>query len=92
MNFRDTSNSFYVSASEQLEMAWWLIIATEQPHCTYYFGPFLNAAEAMLHKSGYVEDLVEEGAQGFSFVLRECYPNQLTIEEDSLLTSIKKFV
>jgi hypothetical protein len=37
--------------------AWWLEIKTNQPTCTYYFGPFERAEEAEALKGGYIEDL-----------------------------------
>lgn len=92
MNFRDIFDGADISASEQLKMAWWLIISTEQPRFTYYFGPFFSSAEALLYKPGYVEDLVEEGAQGFSFVVKECSPNELTIEGDLFAPNIKEMI
>lgn len=70
---------------DHIDLAWWLVIYTQEPPCTYYFGPFLSASEALLHKNGYVKDLVMEEAQGFSFVITEqLEPDRLTIEEDDL--------
>ncbi len=65
-------------------LAWWVEVKTESPRCTYYFGPFLTAAEAEAAKPGYVEDLQQEAAQGIEVVIKRCKPSQLTIDEDSL--------
>jgi Domain of unknown function (DUF1816) len=65
-----------------LGLAWWVEIVTQSPRCTYYFGPFLNYAEALDAKSGYVEDLEGEDAQGISVVIKRCKPTELTISDD----------
>ncbi len=63
--------------------AFWVEIITENPKCTYYFGPFLNEAEAIAAKTGYVEDLTTEGASIFSLQINRCrQPQNLTIEEE----------
>ncbi|HBE16837.1 MAG TPA: hypothetical protein DDW51_04275, partial [Cyanobacteria bacterium UBA11367] len=49
---------------EFLGLAFWVEIVTDNPKCTYYFGPFLSAQEAETAKGGYIEDLENEGAQG----------------------------
>jgi len=33
-----------------LGLALWVEIVTDNPHCTYYFGPFFNEKEAMVAK------------------------------------------
>lgn len=63
-------------------LAWWVEIITENPRCTYYFGPFLSANEAAETKSGYVEDLEQEGAKISQVVVKRCKPSKLTIEEN----------
>jgi hypothetical protein len=62
--------------------AWWVEIVTQNPRCTYYFGPFLNSKEAEATKAGYVEDLEQEGAQGIVVKIRRCKPDNLTVSED----------
>ncbi|MFM7471053.1 MAG: DUF1816 domain-containing protein [Nodosilinea sp.] len=63
--------------------AWWLEIKTGLPNCTYYFGPFTSKAEAETMKSGYIEDLEQEGAQNIRSGIQYCGdPVQLTISED----------
>lgn len=60
---------------------WWVEIKTENPACTYYFGPFDIAEEAELAKGGYIEDLEQEGAQDIQVTVMRCkQPAQLTIE------------
>lgn len=63
-------------------LAWWVEIVTEQPQCTYYFGPFLSAADAETAQSGYLEDLQHEGAQNITTRLKRCKPNQLTVFDE----------
>jgi hypothetical protein len=58
---------------------WWVKIQTQAPHCIYFFGPFKNAFEARQHQDGYVEDLVEEGAQGIEVTIQRDHPEVLTI-------------
>ncbi|MGB3204345.1 MAG: DUF1816 domain-containing protein [Crinalium sp.] len=62
--------------------AWWIEIVTQHPRCTYYFGPFLSTKEATAAKAGYLEDLQNEGAQGISFNILRCKPENLTIADD----------
>lgn len=62
--------------------AWWVEIATQNPRCTYYFGPFLSPNDAKAAKAGYVDDLEQEGAQGIVIKIKRCKPVNLTISED----------
>lgn len=81
MNIQD----IWSSALHLVGQAWWVEITTEQPHCTYYFGPFATAVEADEAKSGYVEDLEGESAQGIKVAIKRCKPTQLTIEHDGVV-------
>ncbi len=63
-------------------LAWWVEIVTETPACTYYFGPFLDAKAAEGAKTGYVEDLEQEGAQGIKVALKRLKPTNLTVDGD----------
>lgn len=65
-----------------LGWAWWVEIITQNPRCTYYFGPFLSTKEATTALNGYVEDLEQEGAIGIEVQVRRCKPQALTIAED----------
>jgi hypothetical protein len=71
-----------INTFESLGLAWWVEIATQNPRCTYYFGPFLSSSDAKLSSVGYIEDLEIEGAQGISVNIKRCKPNNLTIAED----------
>lgn len=63
-------------------LAWWVEIGTQNPRCTYYFGPFLSSKEAEAAKTGYVEDLTQEGAIGIVVKIKRCKPANLTISDD----------
>jgi hypothetical protein len=71
-----------INAFNGLGLAWWVEIITQNPRCTYYFGPFLNSTEATLASKGYVEDLELEGAQGIIVNVKRCKPDILTISDD----------
>ena len=64
-----------------LDQPWWVEIATSQPKCLYYFGPFESFAEALSHQSGYIEDLQSEAAVGINTQIKQCQPQILTQEE-----------
>jgi hypothetical protein len=65
-----------------LGLACWVEIKTENPQCTYYFGPFLQnkAGEAAI--DGYLEDIKSEGAEGIKVTVKRCKPNNLTIFDE----------
>lgn len=65
-----------------LGLAFWVEIVTDNPRCTYYFGPFLSDNEAYAAKAGYVEDLEIEGAQIISLEVKRCKPTDLTIDDE----------
>ncbi|MCP2729512.1 DUF1816 domain-containing protein [Limnofasciculus baicalensis] len=78
---------------EFLGLAFWVEIVTDNPKCTYYFGPFMGAKEAEGAKSGYIEDLENEGAQGIAVTVKRCKPSNLTIFDEDLGESINgKFI
>lgn len=68
-----------INLFHNLGLAWWVEVETQNPRCTYYFGPFLNATDAKVAIKGYVEDLETEGAQGITVNVKRCKPNTLTI-------------
>jgi Domain of unknown function (DUF1816) len=70
------------NVSQQVGLAWWVEVVTQNPRCTYYFGPFLSSADAKFSTKGYVEDLEQEGATGISFSVKRCKPAALTVAED----------
>ena len=68
------------------KVPYWLRISTKVPSCTYYFGPFDSLLEAKALQAGYIEDLIEENAQGIHVELEQCQqPAQLTICEEEEL-------
>lgn len=71
-----------ISLYDSLGLAWWVEIVTQNPNCTYYFGPFISSVDANLASKGYVEDLETEGAQGIVVNVKRCKPYPLTIAED----------
>ena len=70
-----------ISLLNAFGFAFWVEILTETPNCTYYFGPFISQQQAQASKSGYLEDLEAEGAQGIKVKIKRCKPNTLTIAE-----------
>ncbi|MBE9048203.1 DUF1816 domain-containing protein [Pleurocapsales cyanobacterium LEGE 10410] len=69
-----------------LARPYWVEVTTRQPSCIYYFGPFDNVGEAEQMQHGYVQDLVEEQANGISVEVKRCLPTELTIlGEESLV-------
>ena len=71
-----------INTFENLGLAWWVEIVTQNPRCTYYFGPFLSSSDATLASKGYIEDLELEGATGIVVNVKRCKPNTLTIADD----------
>lgn len=71
-----------ISFLNTMGLAWWIEILTDNPRCTYYFGPFLSSDEATTAKAGYLEDLEQEGAQGIKVAIKRCKPDHLTISDD----------
>ncbi|WP_069791854.1 diguanylate cyclase domain-containing protein [Cyanobacterium sp. IPPAS B-1200] len=64
------------------EVFWWIRIDTIKPAMTYYFGPFDSLREAEENCNGYVEDLIEEKAEGITFDYQYFEPDSLTINRD----------
>ncbi len=70
---------------EQKNLPYWLKITTKVPKCVYYFGPFDSPLEAKSLQAGYIEDLLEENAQGIHLELEQCsQPTDLTVCEDDV--------
>lgn len=67
---------------EFLGLACWIEISTDNPRCIYYFGPFLNQAEAEFAQDGYIEDLKSEGTMGISVKFKRFKPKELTIFDE----------
>ncbi|MEB3294709.1 MAG: DUF1816 domain-containing protein [Synechococcales bacterium] len=83
---------FLTNSLDILGLAWWVEIKTENPRCTYYFGPFLDEVSAQAHKPGYVEDLEKEGAQNLVITVKRCKPQVLTVVDDSENASLRRLV
>lgn len=64
------------------KVRWWIRIDTVKPSMTYYFGPFDNLLEAKENCSAYVEDLIEEKAEGITFNFEYIDPPLLTVNND----------
>ena len=61
--------------------SWWLEISTEFPRCEYFFGPFESKSEAAQARSGYVEDLEQEGSKLICIsIVYRLSPVELTVE------------
>ena len=72
-------NGLLTGVFEVLGLAHWVVVKTESPACTYYFGPFLNQDEAEQSKPGYIADLEAEGAVGITAEVKKCRkPDNLT--------------
>jgi hypothetical protein len=71
-----------INIFHNLGLAWWIEITTQNPRCTYYFGPFLSLKDAKTAIKGYVEDLEQEGAQGIAIDVKRCKPSALTVADD----------
>lgn len=69
---------------ELLQLNWWVVIATTNPDCIYYFGPFPSQLEAQVYAPGYIEDLEQEGAEKIEFQIKQCQPRELTIFNETL--------
>jgi Domain of unknown function (DUF1816) len=67
----------------QLGLAWWVEVTTENPQCIYYFGPFGSSTSAITHQSGYIQDLEAEGAQNIQAVVKRLKPQSLTICDEA---------
>jgi hypothetical protein len=80
----------WINVLESLGLAWWVEVVTDNPACTYYFGPFGSSQEAEAEKPGYVQDLEQEGAQGFQIRVKRCKPTQLTIFEEGSASQVRR--
>lgn len=84
MNLLETIKESLISSLEQLGMAWWVEIVTDQPKCIYYFGPFATLNEAQSNQAGYIEDLEHEEAQDIAVTHKRGKFSELTIESEEL--------
>ncbi|ERN40098.1 protein of unknown function (DUF1816) [Rubidibacter lacunae KORDI 51-2] len=80
-----------VNILDSLGAAWWVRIKTENPQCTYCFGPFANKREAEASQDGYIEDLESEGATIAALIVERCKPEDLTVYgEDGEQSALEK--
>ena len=79
----------FLASLERLGLAWWLKIVTDNPHYTYYFGPFGSGKQAQLYQSGYIEDLKQEGCQIRMIELKQGQPQLLTISDNEPADNFK---
>jgi hypothetical protein len=80
--WKDIKETF-IDLCHTFGLAWWVEIATSNPNCIYYFGPFLTCREAQAAEGGYVEDLQQEGSQIISIHSKRCKPSKITLLEDA---------
>lgn len=87
MGLINNLKQLFIGFREGNNTAWWAKITTNNPRCTYYFGPFQTYDEAKQAYPGYIEDLDGEGAQGIVVVIERCQPEVLTICEEPDISS-----
>ena len=56
----------------KLGLAWWAKIETEQPSCTYWFGPFITKRSLKENISSFINDLSNEGSKNIKHTLVRC--------------------
>ena len=85
IKFLENAENIFSSFLEGLGLAWWVEVVTDNPSCTYYFGPFGSDKEAKLYQAGYIEDLEQEEAQIVAIDIKQYKPKDLTICEGEFL-------
>jgi len=56
----------------KLGLAWWAKIETEDPCCTYWFGPFITKRSLKENISSFINDLSDEGTKNIKHSLVRC--------------------
>ena len=56
----------------KLGLAWWAKIETDQPSCTYWFGPFITKRSLKQNMASFIKDLSEEGSENIKHSLVRC--------------------
>ena len=56
----------------KLGLAWWAKIETEEPSCTYWFGPFITKRSLNENISPFIKDLSKEGSKNIKHSLVRC--------------------
>lgn len=90
MNFLEKIKTSFTLLLEWLGLAWWVEVATYNPCCIYYFGPFIRYREAEFYQSGYIEDLKQENAEILVVEIKQCQPKKLTIDGEEALEILDK--
>ena len=60
------------SFGNNLGLAWWAKVETEEPDATYWFGPFLTRRSLNRSLSTFKEDLTFEGNKSINHKLLRC--------------------
>ena len=55
-----------------LGLAWWAKIETDQPSITYWFGPFITKHSLKENMSSFINDLSDEGSKNIKYSLVRC--------------------
>ena len=56
----------------KLGLAWWAKIETNQPSCTYWFGPFITKRSLKENIPSFIKDLSNEGCTKIKHSLVRC--------------------
>ena len=64
------------SLGNSFGLAWWAKVETNEPHVTYWFGPFLTRRSLKVRLTGFVDDLTDESPKGINHSLIRCRRNE----------------
>ena len=56
----------------KLGLAWWAKIETDQPSCTYWFGPFITKRSLKENMPSFIKELTDEGSADIKHSLVRC--------------------
>ena len=56
----------------KLGLAWWAKIETEQPNCTYWYGPFITKRSLKENIPSFIQDLNHEGSTNVKYSFIRC--------------------
>ena len=56
----------------KLGLAWWAKIETNEPSCTYWFGPFITKRSLKENISAFINELSDEGSKNIKHSLVRC--------------------
>ena len=60
----------------KLGLAWWAKIETDQPSCTYWFGPFITKSSLKENLTIFLEDLKAEGSFNIKHSIVRCHKEE----------------